>query len=153
MYALDHEIPHQAGPVDPAAPGAGDLAVLDQMLITLVESRGSDLHLTVGSPPMIRVDGSLTPLPGYGKLNSADTALLARAAVSAEQWQTFQRNQEMDFAHSIIGVSRFRGNLYIQRNSCGAVFRAIPHKIKPLDELGMPESVARFAHLPRAWSW
>src|SRR5436853_1302290 len=55
----------------------------------------------------------------------------------------------MDFAHSIVGVSRFRGNLYVQRHSCGAVFRAIPHKIKPLDELGMPESVARFAHLPR----
>ena len=55
----------------------------------------------------------------------------------------------MDFAHSIVGVSRFRGNLYVQRNSCGAVFRAIPHKIKPLDELGMPDSVSRFAHLPR----
>jgi twitching motility protein PilT len=65
------------------------------------------------------------------------------------QWETFQRVQEMDFAHSITGVSRFRGNLYIQRNSCGAVFRAIPHKIKPLDELGMPDSVSRFAHMPR----
>src|SRR6185312_15128284 len=78
-----------------------------------------------------------------------DTALLCRAAVTPEQWQIFQREQEMDFAHSIVGVSRYRGNLYVQRNSCGAVFRAIPHKIKPLDELGMPASVARFAHLPR----
>jgi len=119
------------------------------MLISLVESRGSDLHLTVGSPPMIRVDGGLRPLPGYGKLNSADTALLCRAAVDPDQWEVFQRDQEMDFAHSIVGVSRYRGNLYVQRNSCGAVFRAIPHKIKPLDELGMPDSVARFAHLPR----
>jgi twitching motility protein PilT len=149
MQTLDHEVPQQAGPVDAAAPSTADLAVLDQMLVSLVESRGSDLHLTVGSPPMIRVDGSLRPLPGYGKLNSADTALLARAAVSAEQWAGFQRNHEMDFAHSIVGVSRFRGNLYVQRNSCGAVFRAIPHQIKPLDELGMPDSVARFAHLPR----
>ena len=149
MYTLDHEVPLQAAPVDPAAPGPDDLAVLDQMLISLVEARGSDLHLTVGSPPMIRVDGTLRPLPGYGKLNSADTVLLARAAVSPQQWATFKRDQEMDFAHSITGVSRFRGNLYIQRNSCGAVFRAIPHTIKPLDELGMPDSVARFAHLPR----
>ncbi|GLY97346.1 twitching motility protein PilT [Actinoplanes sp. NBRC 103695] len=147
MYQLDHDVPQQAAPVD-AVP-ADDLAMLDHMLVSLVESRGSDLHLTVGSPPMIRVDGSLRPLPGYGKLNSADTALLARAAVNAEQWDVFQRDHEMDFAHSIVGVSRFRGNLYIQRNSCGAVFRAIPHKIKPLDELGMPESVSRFAHLPR----
>ena len=163
MQTLDQRVPPQPAPVGAGqlpTPGpsdgvenpgraAADLAVLDRMLVALVESRGSDLHLTVGSPPMIRVDGTLQPLPGYGKLNSADTALLARAAVSPQQWETFQRDQEMDFAHSIVGVSRFRGNLYVQRNSCGAVFRAIPHKIKPLDELGMPESVARFAHLPR----
>src|SRR4051812_7901487 len=148
-YGLDHDVPQQAAPVDGHSASPEGLAVLDQMLITLVESRGSDLHLTVGSPPMIRVDGGLRPLPGYGKLNSADTALLARAAVSPDQWEQFQRDQEMDFAHSIVGVSRFRGNLYVQRHSCGAVFRAIPHEIKPLDELGMPESVARFAHLPR----
>jgi twitching motility protein PilT len=149
MHTLDHAVPQQPAPVDAPAPPADDLALLDQMLMTLVEERGSDLHLTVGSPPMIRVDGLLRPLSGYGKLNAADTALLARAAVSREQWETFQRLQEMDFAHSIVGVSRFRGNLYVQRHSCGAVFRAIPHKIKPLDELGMPDSVSRFAHLPR----
>jgi twitching motility protein PilT len=149
MYTLDHDAPPQTARVDSPPPSAGDLAVLNQMLVTLVDSRGSDLHLTVGSPPLIRVDGSLRPLPGYGKLNSADTALLARAAVTADQWERFQREQELDFAHSIVGVSRFRGNLYVQRTSCGAVFRAIPHKIKPLDELGMPDSVARFAHLPR----
>jgi twitching motility protein PilT len=153
MSTLDEQAPpqhtrHAAPPEAPAAPPSGR-AILDQMLIALVEALGSDLHLTVGSPPMIRVDGSLRPLPGYGKLNSADTALLARAAVNDEQWETFQRVQEMDFAHSIIGVSRYRGNLYVQRHSCAAVFRAIPHKIKPLDELGMPDSVTRFAQLPR----
>ena len=146
MDTLDYQVPQQqAAPIETP----GDLAVLNQMLVTLVESRGSDLHLTVGTPPMIRVNGSLRPLPGYGNLNSADTALLARAAVSAEQWDTFRTHQELDFAHSIVGVSRFRGNLYVQRNSCGAVFRAIPHEIKPLDALGMPDSVARFASLPR----
>jgi twitching motility protein PilT len=149
MYTLDQQVPHQSAPIEPTGPGPGDLAVLNQMLVTLVESRGSDLHLTVGTPPMIRVNGSLRPLPGYGNLNSSDTAILAQAAVSPEQWQTFQSVQELDFAHSIVGVSRFRGNLYVQRNSCGAVFRAIPHEIKPLDELGLPDSVARFAHLPR----
>ncbi|WP_236030757.1 type IV pilus twitching motility protein PilT [Paractinoplanes lichenicola] len=149
MYQTDQMVPQQATAAPPAAPAAGDLAVLNQMLVTLVEAKGSDLHLTVGTPPMIRVNGGLRPIPGYGNLNSADTALLARAAVSGEQWQTFQDTQELDFAHSIVGVSRFRGNLYVQRNSCGAVFRAIPHEIKPLDELGMPDSVARFAHLPR----
>jgi twitching motility protein PilT len=154
MNQLDYQVPHQqAAPVQQhqaaAQPVPGDLAVLNQMLVTLVEARGSDLHLTVGCPPMIRVNGSLRPIAGYGNLNSSDTALLARAAVSVEQWETYERTHEMDFAHSIVGVSRFRGNLYVQRNSCGAVFRAIPHEIKPLDELGMPASVARFAHLPR----
>jgi twitching motility protein PilT len=151
MNTIDHQVPLQTAPIEPpaAGPGPGDLGVLNQMLVTLVRSRGSDLHLTVGTPPMIRVNGSLQPLPGYGNLNSADTALLARAAVSADQWETYRRVQELDFAHSIPGVSRFRGNLYVQRTSCGAVFRAIPHEIKPLDELGMPDSVSRFAHLPR----
>ena len=149
MDTLDHQVPQQAAPSESPVPAPGDLAVLNQMLVSLVESRGSDLHLTVGTPPMIRVNGSLRPLPGYGNLNSADTALLARAAVSVEQWSQFEHTQELDFAHSIVGVSRFRGNLYVQRNSCGAVFRAIPHEIKPLDALGMPDSVARFAGLPR----
>ena len=75
MDTLDQQVPQQAAPFEPAAPAPGDLAVLNQMLVTLVESKGSDLHLTVGSPPMIRVNGSLRALPGYGKLNSADTAL------------------------------------------------------------------------------
>src|SRR3954451_6516088 len=113
MYTTDQTGPHQSAPIEPPAPASGDLGVLNQMLVTLVESRGSDLHLTVGTPPMIRVNGSLQPIPGYGSLNSADTALLARAAVSVEQWQNYQRVQELDFAHSIVGVSRFRGNLYV----------------------------------------
>jgi len=149
MYTTDQMVPHQSAPIESPAPASGDLGVLNQMLVTLVESRGSDLHLTVGTPPMIRVNGSLRPIPGYGNLNSADTALLARAAVSPAQWDAFQDCQELDFAHSIVGVSRFRGNLYVQRNSCGAVFRAIPHEIKALEELGMPASVSRFASLPR----
>jgi twitching motility protein PilT len=149
MNTTDQLVPHQTAPIEPSAPGPGDLAVLNQMLVTLVESRGSDLHLTVGTPPMIRVNGALGPIPGYGNLNSADTAMLARAAVTPEQWDTYQTVHELDFAHSIVGVSRYRGNLYVQRNSCGAVFRAIPHAIKPLDELGMPAAVSRFAHLPR----
>ncbi len=141
MYALD--------PSAPAASVNGDREYLDRMLFELVESRGSDLHLTVGAPPTVRVNGSLRPLPGYGKLTPSDTAMLARAALSADQWAIFEARQEFDFAYSLAGVSRYRGNLYRQRTSFGAVFRAIPHEIKPLDELGLPYSVSRFAHLPR----
>jgi twitching motility protein PilT len=150
MYTLDHGAPPPSAPADDLEPPmTGELHHLHQMLTALVAAGGSDLHLTVGAPPMIRVHGGLRPLPDYGKLNSSDTAMLAHAAVSAQQWETFQKDQELDFAYSIRSVARFRGNLYAQRNSYGAVFRAIPHTIKPLDELGVPTSVARFAHLAR----
>jgi twitching motility protein PilT len=119
------------------------------MLVALVDAEGSDLHLTVGAPPTVRVHGSLRRLPGYDRLEPADTATLVRAAATERQWSEFQRNHELDFAYSIDGVSRFRVNLFTQRGSCAAAFRAIPHQIKALDELGLPESVARFAHLPR----
>ena len=126
-----------------------DRASLDAMLVALIHAGGSDLHLTVGAPPTLRVDGSLLYLPEYDALQPADTASLVRAAVTAEQWQQFEQHQELDFAYSIEGVSRFRVNLYAQRGSFGAAFRAIPHDIKPLDELGLPEQVARFAYLHR----
>jgi twitching motility protein PilT len=133
--------------------GSGDLdgarSALDAMLAAMVAAQGSDLHLTAGSPPTIRVHGSLRHLAGHEPLKPADTAALVRAAVSAEQWTEFERSHELDFAYSIEGVSRFRVNLYLQRGSYGAAFRTIPHRIKALDDLGVPESVARFAHLPR----
>jgi twitching motility protein PilT len=131
------------------ADAGGDRASLDPLLIAMVQEQGSDLHLTAGAPPTIRVNGRLRPLAGYGRLTPADTAVLARAAVTPAKWERFERDNELDVSYSIEGVSRFRVNLYAQRGSYGAVFRAIPHHIKPLDELGLPESVARFAQLPR----
>jgi twitching motility protein PilT len=130
--------------------GAGDeRASLDTMLVSMIEAHGSDLHLTVGAPPNIRVHGHLTALPDYEPLERADTELLLRAACSEEQWTRFKQESELDFAYSITGVSRFRVNLYQQRGSCAAVFRAIPHEIKTLEDLGVPEQVGRFAHLHR----
>jgi twitching motility protein PilT len=124
-------------------------ASLDTMLVSLINERGSDLHLTVGAPPMVRINGSLRPLPEYDRLTRTDTGNLLRAMVDDEHWDQFERVQELDIAYSIPGVSRFRANLYVQRGSTGAVFRAIPHEIKPLDQLGVPDSVAKFAQLPR----
>ncbi|HEX9334697.1 MAG TPA: ATPase, T2SS/T4P/T4SS family, partial [Pseudonocardiaceae bacterium] len=127
----------------------GSRAALDQMLVALVAAHGSDLHLTAGAPPTIRVHGSLHPLPGYGMLEPEDTATLVRATVNDERWNRFERESELDLSYSIDNVARFRVNLYVQRGSYGAAFRTIPHEIRPLHELGVPESVARFAHLPR----
>ena len=124
-------------------------SALDAMLIALVQAGGSDLHLTVGAPPTIRFDGALRPLRGFETLGPADTAALARAAVDDEQWDRFERDNELDLAYDIAGVSRFRVNLYAQRGAYGGAFRVIPHEIKGLDELGVPGSIARFADLHR----
>jgi twitching motility protein PilT len=122
---------------------------LDTMLLALVAADGSDLHLTANSPPMIRVHGDLQPLPDYPALTGADTAMLVRSVLSDEQWERFERDLEIDLAYGIPGVSRFRVNCFQQRNSYGAVMRAIPHVIKPLHELDIPDQISRFAHLPR----
>jgi twitching motility protein PilT len=130
-------------------PGAEERAELDTMLVSLVRAGGSDLHLTVGAPPTVRVHGSLHYLPEYGALQPKHTLMLARAAANDTQWEQLLATNELDFAYSVEGLSRFRVNVYLQRGSCAAVFRAIPHQIKSLAELGVPESVARFAALPR----
>ena len=122
---------------------------LDAMLTTMVRSGGSDLHITVGLPPMMRIHGDLTRLPGYAELTPADTERIARGVVTPEQWARFETDLEFDLAYSLPNVSRFRINLFQQRNSYGSVMRSIPHEIKQLHDLGMPEQIERFAALPR----
>jgi hypothetical protein len=123
---------------------------LDGMLRTLVREGGSDLHLTVGSTPMMRKHGDLQPVPGdYPVLTPDDTAALVRAVLSDDQWERFERDLEIDLAYSLADVSRFRVNCFQQRNSYGSVMRAIPYEMKPLHELGIPPQIERFAYLPR----
>jgi twitching motility protein PilT len=122
---------------------------LDGMLRIVVEEGGSDLHVTTGAAPTMRLHGSLHALHGYDPLIPVDTAMLLRAVVTEAQWAQFERTHELDLAYSVTGLSRFRVNLFQQRGSYGGVFRVIPHEIKPLDALGMPASVAKFAALPR----
>ena len=124
-------------------------AELETMLTRLVAHGGSDLHLTVGAPPRVRIHGDLVEMPDYPVLTPADTAALVRAVLSDEQWERFEVEQEIDIAYDIPGVSRFRVNCFQQRNAYGAVMRAIPHEIKPLHELGIPSQIERFAYLPR----
>ncbi|HEU5109738.1 MAG TPA: type IV pilus twitching motility protein PilT [Micromonosporaceae bacterium] len=143
--AFDNQHPHSSVVGDLAA----DRSYLNGMLTELVKAGGSDLHLTVGASPTVRVHGSLQPLPGYETLNPADTSMVVRAATRDDQWARFERDHELDFAYSVEGVSRFRVNVFMQRGSLGAVFRAIPYEIRPLDELGVPDVVARFAQLHR----
>jgi twitching motility protein PilT len=122
---------------------------LDSLLTLLIERGGSDLHITAGIAPCMRINGDLTPLPGRDRLLPVDTETLIRSVLSDAMWQKFEASQELDTAYALPGVSRFRMNVYRQRGAVGAVMRAIPHRIRSLDELGLPQSVESFAHLPR----
>lgn len=143
----------KTGPVDGATasarlPRSEARDTLDVLLTTLIERGGSDLHLTVGAPPTIRINGQLLRLNDYAPLTPSDTVRLVRSVVTPEQWLRFETAREFDMAYSVPGLSRFRVNLFQQRGSYGAVLRAIPFEIKPLAELGVPPQVETFAHMP-----
>jgi len=122
---------------------------LSELLRKLSELKGSDLHITTGSSPQIRVDGHLSPLEGYRSLTSADTKQLAYSVLTDAQKHRFEENLELDFSFGVKGLSRFRANLFNQRGAVGAVFRAIPYEIKPFEELGLPAVVKQMCDKPR----
>lgn len=122
---------------------------LSELLRKLSELRGSDLHITTGSPPQVRVDGHLRPLEGYRTLTSSDTKQLAYSVLTDAQKHRFEENFELDFSFGVKGLSRFRANLFNQRGAVGAVFRAIPYEIKTFEELGLPAIVKQMCDKPR----
>ena len=135
--------------VDPSFQFVAGHDQLDQLLTELIRRGGSDLHLTAGAAPAMRLDGELQPTPGWPVLSPADTERIIRSALNDQQWHSFCDENELDTAYSVPDVSRFRLNVYRQRGSIGAAFRSIPQKIKSLHELGVPASIEQFAHLPR----
>src|SRR5499425_2513669 len=122
---------------------------LSDLLRKLSELGGSDLHITTGSAPQIRVDGHLRPLDGYRTLTSAETKQLAYSVLTDAQKHRFEENLELDFSFGVKGLSRFRANLFNQRGAVGAVFRAIPYEIKAFEELGLPQVVKQLCDKPR----
>ncbi|MCY7395066.1 MAG: type IV pilus twitching motility protein PilT [Nocardioides sp.] len=124
-------------------------AGLDALLRHAVTLGASDVHLCVGIPPSVRVHGAIAPATGWSELTAHDTDAVAAHLLDADQRLRFDATREMDLAHSIAGVGRFRVNLYQQRGSVGAAFRIIPSEIRSLESLGLPPAVAPFAHLQR----
>src|SRR5436189_1587355 len=122
---------------------------LSELLRKLSELGGSDLHVTTGSCPQVRVDGHLRPLEAYRLLTSADTKQLAYSVLTDAQKHRFEENLELDFSFGVKGLSRFRANLFNQRGAVGCVFRAIPYEIKPFEELGLPAVVKTLCDKPR----
>lgn len=121
---------------------------LHALLKYMTEKGASDLHITTGSPPQLRIDGSLIPLKAK-PLTPAETRQLCYSVLTDSQKTKFEENNELDLSFGVKGLSRFRGNLFIQRGSVSGVFRAIPFKVQTLEELGMPEVVKTFIDRPR----
>lgn len=122
-----------------------NLINMHQLLSIMVNNGGSDLHITIGSKPQIRVDGELRPLEEFPILTSTDTKMLCYSILTESQKQKFEELNELDFSFGIKGLSRFRGNLFVQRGSVAGVFRTIPYRIMTFEELGLPLVVSELA--------
>jgi twitching motility protein PilT len=124
------------------------MPTLPELLKTTVEADGSDLHLSIGSPPQMRVHGELRRLD-FPDLSPADTKALAYSVLTDAQKKRFEESWELDFSFGIRGIARFRCNLFNQKGAVGAVYRQIPERIKTFEELQLPAVVAKFAEKPR----
>lgn len=135
---------HQEG--EPEAPKE---VHLNDLLTDMVELGASDLHLSSGLPPCVRIDGHIRPMDGYEPLNPSELRQMIYAILTQRQREKFETHLELDTSHPVPNVGRFRLNVFLQRDSIGAVLRAIPYKIVPLEKLGIPGIVRSFADLPR----
>ena len=132
--------------LDPDAP---DELHVNDLLGRVLDLDGSDLHLTVGVHPAVRVNGELKRLTEFPVLNGSEIRRMVYAILTQKQREKFEADHELDTSHSIPGRGRFRVNVFLQRDSVGAVMRSIPYEIVPLEALGLPPAVAQFAQLPR----
>ncbi|MBZ0160604.1 type IV pilus twitching motility protein PilT [Candidatus Methylomirabilis sp.] len=121
---------------------------LHEMLREVVDRGASDLHLTAGVPPMLRLDGRISPL-GDVPLVPAETKSLVYSVLTDAQKQQFEEEQELDFSFGIKDLSRFRANVYMQRGVVGMAIRTIPCTIHPFEELGLPKVVADLCEKPK----
>jgi twitching motility protein PilT len=125
------------------------MATLPDLLKQAVEMQGSDLHLSIGSPPQVRVHGELEKMPPHAELTATDTKALAYAVLTDAQKKRFEETKELDFSFGIRGLARFRCNMFNQKGAVGAVYRQIPEKIRTFEELGLPAVLAKMAERPR----
>jgi twitching motility protein PilT len=122
-----------------------------EVLTRMVDLRASDVHLTPGFPPAIRVRGRITPMEDYPRLSPQQTREVVYAVLNDDQRKRFENNKQLDFAYSIPGVARYRVNCYFQRGAISAAFRLIPHEILSLEELGLPLVLEEMTRKPRGF--
>ena len=121
---------------------------LHALLKTMIEQKASDLHITTGSPPQIRIDGKLVPI-NTPPLKPADTKKIAYSVLTEAQKHRLEENLDIDFSFGIKGLARFRANVYNQRGSIAAAYRLIPWEILDFSKLGVPQIVTTLCDKPR----
>jgi twitching motility protein PilT len=122
-----------------------------ELLMEVVSRRASDLHLSAGAHPTVRVRGRLTQLEEYPKLSGTDTREIVYSILTGDQRQRLETDWQLDFAYSVPGHARFRVNAYYQRGAIGAAFRLIPVDLSSIDKLGLPPAVHDFTRRPRGF--
>jgi len=121
---------------------------IKELLVKTIELGASDMHIVVGAPPIIRINGNLEPLQGYPELKRDDTQEIIYSVMNEEQIAQFESERECDMSFGIQGLSRFRLNVYRDRGSVVAAFRAVPFEVKSFAELGRPRVVSGFSYKP-----
>ena len=154
VVAMVPPAPGTDGFDDPASPKPGfgqpgSDPLIVEALNAVVAARASDLHVSANAQPMIRIDGSLRPIPGSTVWSEAMVHSAILSIMAADRRAVLERELELDFAYTLSDTARFRVNVYQQRNMLGAAFRLIPTEIKQLSSLGIPEKIAAFAQLAR----
>jgi len=160
VYSPDAASPSPQAPAAAPAPVAppsianGEPGVvpdrhLNEYLEILLEHEGSDLHLTAGSPPRMRINGRLTEIDQTAVLKPEPLREMIYSVLTGRQREQFENDLELDCSHPLPGRGRFRMNVFMQRGAVGAVLRAIPAKVKSVEELGLPSVVKDFASLSR----
>jgi twitching motility protein PilT len=136
-------------PAPEPEPGAPLNVSVQDFLNRLLELDGSDLHLTAGAPPTVRVHGDLVRLDEYPLLDPETLRQVIYAILPQRHRERFEQELELDTSYSLPGKARFRVNVYLQRDAIGAALRLIPYEIRSLEQLGMPANMADLARLPR----
>ncbi|MFI5395445.1 MAG: type IV pilus twitching motility protein PilT [Candidatus Binatia bacterium] len=139
----DETLPSERDRAEASAPSS-----IQALLEMIVQNGATDLHVSTDSPPLMRVAGKLIPLP-FPSLTANETKNLCYSLLTDSQRHRFEEESELDFSFGIRGLSRFRGNLFVQKGTVGGAFRLIPYEVRGLAELGLPPVAGELTKLPR----